>query len=195
VPLPSPFLSAQACTRTKHSIFLSQCFFCRISQEQAAVCPYAAPDHRSPLTPVCFLVLWTKALNVTYAHRSRGGGVLSCLVLFIRPALGERPSLGRATALLASCPPPPPSHSHHPKSTWACLLWVVAVQAVTRVSLSFCLGLRLVNAVSLRKQGPLEKRAAAAPACHCCRRLALALLFVACCVGCCSTQRHGSGTQ
>jgi hypothetical protein len=68
--------------------------------------------------------------------------VPACLVLpFTRLALGVRPPLGRAAALLARSRLPLPQ-------TWTCC----AVQIVTRVPLSLYLGPRLVNVVSLRKR-------------------------------------------
>jgi hypothetical protein len=68
---------------------------------------------------------------------------------YTRPVLGERCSLGRAAALLACCPP---ATALGP-GPWAWVyLGLLVVQAVTRVPLSFCLGPRLVNVVSLRKQ-------------------------------------------
>jgi hypothetical protein len=62
------------------------------------------------------VVYSTAAAAASSALRGGRCGSLTPVLSYMRPVLGERSSLGRAAALLASCPP-----SYHPKSTWACL--------------------------------------------------------------------------
>jgi hypothetical protein len=113
--------------------------WCTTSQPQKGTCGQnstapVGPSWRhlavGPIPPADWSTQSTRSHLGKRPEKRRRRKKNACVLAFLsytRPVLGERPSLGSAVALLASCPPSPPSPEVY--------LGLLVVQAVTRVPL------------------------------------------------------------